>query len=311
MRTEQIERFYQSIAHCGDPGLRLPQRLTEAGFAAFAPRDAFIASFCNNDEEREIHQHYTTQVAKMRLSRQQPTQWWDHRTHYRSQLIEDLKRRRDAANGCDGNEVRTRFPGEPWRRELDPCHANMMAARSKDGATYGPRWKSVLDDEARLLASESSRHATGLSRDFAFDADGRHAFLQRALERDTHPLGFALDRTKSTLGFSVFSKSILPDLDLCWTLEDVEGLVSGYAEGRYRPSLELRRSKVRGRLNKAAKIDPVNLLVIDFVAAIPNLGAAYWLFRNLDQLETSVRAHLCLYGFLAPLIEDAARDAFA
>jgi hypothetical protein len=43
---------------------------------------------------------------------------------------------------------------------------------------------------------------------------------------------------------------------------------------------------------------------------MPNFGAAYWMFRNLDQLETIVKAHLCLYGFLEPLIEDAARETF-
>jgi hypothetical protein len=67
---------------------------------------------------------------------------------------------------------------------------------------------------------------------------------------------------------------------------------------------------VRGRLNRAAKIDPVNLLVVDYASAMPNFGAAYWMFRNLDQLETIVKAHLCLYGFLEPLIEDAARETF-
>jgi len=308
MRVEQIERLYASLTRCGDDVLGLAEQLQTAGFAAIGPRREFRASFCSNDADRALHQKYAIEIAKTALARQQPTQWFESKTFYRSQLLDELRQRRDLENGCDGREIRNRFPGEVWRLEIDPCNMRLAQARMKD-KSFESRWQSVVESESQILAAETLAHATGLGRSFAFDPAGRHAFLDRVLERELAPFAFAFDRQKSSLGYSVFSKKLYDDLDLCWSLEEVDFFVA--FDGNYRPTLQLRRPNVRGKLSRAAKENPANLLLIDYVAAVPDFQVAYWKFRNLDELETIVKAHVYLYGLLAQRIDDAVRDAFS
>jgi len=73
-------------------------------------------------------------------------------------------------------------------------------------------------------------------------------------------------------------------------------------EGYFVPYLELRGRNVRGRIGKA---EMGEFLFIDVRHIVPGFGNAYWKFYGLDELETIIKANLCLYGLMAPMIEAA------
>lgn len=310
MRADQIERFYLSLSRCGEMASRLAEKLKAAGFAAVVPRDEFIESFAVDEQERASHRQFGVEIAKMQLSRQEPAEWWGGKVFYQSSFVEALRQRRDTENGCSTAEIRTKYPGEIWRQEIDPCQARMTFARMKD-ASFRERWQSVIDAEAKLVDRESKEHATGLGEGGGFDPESRYKFLDRVLRRDLPLLGFAFDEAKSSLDYSVYSRRIMGDLDLCWTLEEVDGFTMWRDHGNYRPSLQLRRANAHGTMARAAKKDPANILVVAYNVVLPNFGVAYWRFRNLNELETIAKAHLCLLGLLLQPIESAVREAFA
>ena len=63
-------------------------------------------------------------------------------------------------------------------------------------------------------------------------------------------------------------------------------------------------------MNRAARRDPANLLIVAYSAALPNFDIAYWKFRSLKELETVAKAHLCLLRLVCPPVEDSVREAF-
>jgi hypothetical protein len=120
------------------------------------------------------------------------------------------------------------------------------------------------------------------------------------MERDADSLGFHYDDERSRRNYPVFSKAIVPGWDLCWALEESESYFFIPFEGRFEPQLELRSNKLRGR---PTRVEPGELLFIRYYSVVPGFSNGYWRFLSLDDLETAIKAHLCLYRLMAPIIE--------
>ncbi len=120
------------------------------------------------------------------------------------------------------------------------------------------------------------------------------------MERDAAALGYQYDRSKSRAYFPVFSKAVTDEWDLCWAIEEPNFFFWNPFEGRFLPHLEIRSRMLRGSVRKGKAGE---YLQLRYVSAVPGFFNAYRTFYNPGELETLIKAHLCLYGLVAPIIE--------
>ena len=167
----------------------------------------------------------------------------------------------------------------------------------------------MLEAERRALEDEVACHATGLGKiPHTFDNKGRYIFFTAVMERDAAPLGFHYDKPKSRPNYPVFSKPITDDWHLCWVIEEARSFFHSPLEGSFQPYLELRSRQLCGSLAKARSGE---FLLIRYAGVVPGFFNGYWNFFDLEELETVIKAHLYLYGLMAPIIEDGIRNGLS
>jgi hypothetical protein len=188
-----------------------------------------------------------------------------------------------------------------WRLEIDPCRRRLVQDRVNDRERHEARFTAMLEQEVRALEDESAHHATGLGKvPHTFDNKGRYRFFAAVMERDAAPLGFQYDKAKSRPNYPIFSKAVTDDWHLCWAIEEARAFFHSPMEGKFQPFLELRSRELQGTL---AKVESGQFLYIWHAMVVPGSFSGYWTFFSLDELETAIRAHLCLYSLMAPIIE--------
>jgi hypothetical protein len=138
------------------------------------------------------------------------------------------------------------------------------------------------------------------------DRRQRYAFFTIVMKRDAAALGFEFDSRKSRLGYPVFSKQIDEEWDICWALEEPKSFYQNSVEGRFAPYLEIRNRYLIGSVENGKSGE---FLFIRYHQIVPGFTGAYGKFFKLDELETMIKAHLCLYRLMAPIIEEGAKKA--
>jgi len=227
----------------------------------------------------------------------------DSKNLYFSPFLQRLREERDKINGLPVHQLSSRYPGgeSAWRREVDPCQRRLIQARVTQRDFHEARWTAMLDEERRTLEHEAARHATGLGRiPHTFDNKGRYAFFAAIMERDAVSYGFHYDKAKSRPNYPVFSRAITEDWHLCWAIEEARAFFHSPFEGRFSPFLEIRGRNLHGTL---AKAESGEFLHIRYATVVPGFLGGYWKFFDLDELERVIKAHLYLYGLMAPIIE--------
>jgi hypothetical protein len=89
---------------------------------------------------------------------------------------------------------------------------------------------------------------------------------------------------------------------LSWTVEDPKFFFLTPFQGHLALFLTLRRRTLRGSI---AKGKAGEYLQFRFNIVVPGFYNAYRTFHGLDELEILIRAHLCLYQLMAPILENA------
>jgi hypothetical protein len=308
VQESEVAKFYILLAECGDNMFDYASALVESGLSAFMPRSEFHRSFCRDAAEQETHRSCSIELAKVALARPLPARpSLTHDSLYRSTLIEELVRVRDHENGYPGSELRTRAGRELWRMEIDPCRRQLARSRLEDRPGFDLSWSSVRDKELAMLISETTRHSSGLSRRFSFGRSDRWKFYVAAMEQVAGPLGFCLDKQRSSVGAPVLTKDLAETFRLSWHIDPARFALNNL-EGDFRPSLELRAVAAE---HGVGGNDPQRFLFISYDAAVRDFAQAYCTFRSLDQLETIIKAHLMVYRLLAPSILEAVHGAFS
>ena len=303
--------FGQATAICrellpiGERVFHYMAQLREAGFQAFLPRHEYIESFAETPEELDLHRRCVVEDAQERLGRPTPLRMSDEefKQIYTSPFLQRLRAERDHANGVPVDQLRSRYPGgeSAWRREIDPCQRRLNWTNVNRKDALEERFTAMLEAERQALEDEVACHATGLGRvPHTFDNKGRYTFFAAVMERDAAPLGFRYDTAKSRTNYPIFSKAITDDWHLCWVIEEAREFFHSPFEGRFQPFLELRSRLLGGRLTN---VESGEFLHIPHASVVPGFFNGYWKFFDLDGLETSIRAHLYLYGLMAPIIE--------
>jgi hypothetical protein len=313
LSVEQATKICRALVAIGDEAFRYADRLNDAGYHAFSPRWKFTESYCATEAECELHRKCIIEEAKYSVGWPWPPLYFrwteeERASLYSSPLFARLRAERDKVNGVPEDQLASRYPDESgWRREIDPCRRRQTIAEINARSVYEERWISTLEEERRLLEQEVAEHSSNLARAHTFDEAGRYAFFAAVMERDATPLGFCYDKSKSRAGYPVFSKVITKDWDICWAIEEPKTFFWSPFEGRCVPFLELRGRTLRGPIDS---VQPGEFLRIRYANVVPGFFGAYRTFHGLDELETMIKAHLCLYGLMAPIIEGGLKEAF-
>jgi len=299
---EQADAVGRAIVPTADVIPEMMAGLKAAGFEAWVPYHEFVLSFAESEEERDNRMRYIAEWAKQLLGKPNPFRFTKEQFAriYISSYIQKLRQERDAANGVPTDELSRRYPGEFWRHALEACERRKQQFESRNREAYGNRWEAMLEEGRRRLEDEVIRHATDLHRGYVFDRKGRYGLFTAAMARDAAPLGFSHDKARSRASYPVFSKPLGPRWDLCWTLETGEDFHLSPLEGRFTPCLAIRSRDAQGR---PTKLQLGEFLEIRYPHLIPGFCTAYWKFFGLDELETMIKAHLCLYSLMAPILE--------
>jgi hypothetical protein len=283
--------------------------LISANYSAFFPYYQFEQSFCTTEEDIDIHIKCMTEEAKLTLGRPWPLSLRvspeDRQYIFTSVYIDELCKKRDLANGVPVSQLALVYPGELWRAEIDPCKYKMVYARIWNKKSFDEQWAAVRDEQRRRIESEVARHSTGLAGGYKFgEKKDRHQFFKIVMDRNAPLFGFEYDKSKSGAYRAIFTKQINGAWDLCWVIEELRQFCFSPTEGNFELSLEVRGRHLNGTVDNA---EPGTFLIIRFQNIIPGFLRSYWKFNSFDELETIIKAHLCLYSLFAFVIESGLR----
>jgi len=281
------------------------ERLLQSGFQAFLPYERYKESFC---EAQDIQAHllYMRENAKESLGQIGicPPLLTGEGLGYRSPVLEELRRQRDARIGCSYREAGQRqIPA--FELEIDPCERRYLQMPLLD-PSYRAREEEKQLEKRRLLTIEAQRHASGLALSYAMDKPDKLAFFYEVMTRELAPHGLEYTKRFSTK-YPVFSKELGNGWYLCWGLEDTDVFWVFGNEG----SLDLMVyvcHKTFGKTRLGLSKDDY-FLRIRYEQIVPSFPGAYRSFTNLDELELIVKAHVCLYGMVNEHIEAAIADS--
>jgi hypothetical protein len=125
------------------------------------------------------------------------------------------------------------------------------------------------------------------------------------MEGDAASLGFRLDKRKARPNLPIVSKQITEHWDLCWKLEKPKKVKFGW---HFHPLLELRHRDLAGTIDGK---EAGEFLILRYQHVIRGFGNAYGTFTDLNELETLVKAHLCIYRLMAPILESGIEKIIA
>jgi hypothetical protein len=138
-----------TFVHAGDEIFNYARELEDAQFTAFIPYLRFVEDFCENEEEVRIHRQCLAETAKLVLGRPWPMALvatrHDSKQMYSSEFLQRLLQRRDELNGVPEQQIDDRYPGEGWRREVDPARRRMIEAQVRDRDGFRRRIDAVLE----------------------------------------------------------------------------------------------------------------------------------------------------------------------
>lgn len=221
LSVQQVNAICARLLPIGDKIFEYKEQLRDGGFAAFVPYHEFLDSFCTCEKDQQLHRQCLIEGAKNRLGRPFPLRmiraYGEHL--YFSPFFQQLLDERDQQNGVPETQLSSRYPGELWRQEVDPCERRKTLREITERETYEVSWNHMLRRQRECFLLEAGRHATDLAAAFSFDQRGRYAFYTAAMERHASALGFQLNKKSSRPNYPVFSIQAAGDWELCWTMD--------------------------------------------------------------------------------------------
>jgi hypothetical protein len=302
LSIEQVTELCAEFLSVGDHVFDYMNELRKAGFNAFEPFEEFVLSYATSAEEVALHNRLIVEGPKTLLVDLPPhlVRIWGTGP-FHSEFIENLEARRDKENGVPQHELESRYPGEyVWRSEIDPCLRHMEYFRLTNSEAFDAQWDAVVEAMRLRVAEEAKCFATGLSGAYSFTSSGRHYLFLAVMEREAKNLGFFYDKKRSSTICPVFSNRVTAEWDLCLFIEDFLTFVLTPFDGIFDLYLEIRPRELPGGSRKG-RAEEYPRMRLDRV--VPGFTNAYRKFRNLQELETIIKAHLFLYGLMAPIIE--------
>ena len=289
----------------------LASRLESDGFSAFRPRQEFEESFCSTPSELDLHRRHAIEHSKINFSGRLRSflPFRDRETAmaelYVCPLIEELLK--------DAPHVDRSDLGHAWSM-CEPCNWKREQFRLKHWDDHEQRFRAMMRAEGALFFAETEVHKSEIA-----DRYGRFRLLNsRKLIRELAKhyggrMGFGYDRKKSERNAIAIVKPVNADWELRWLIggkyyakpllgpprnDDREG----YAW--FSPEFYLCES----RLSKQSLAEETEVMGIGYAALVP-LGTAYGSFYDRYELETCVKAHFTLMGYVIDEMVETIRAA--
>lgn len=305
----QANLICSQLLSIGDEAPGIMEQLRLSGFKAFDPYNRFVESFCDSQEELLIHHRYIVEWAKERLGQPTPISIPDMDLVYFSPFLKSLRSEREKNNGVPVDQLSSHFSGGEcaWRYQIDPCERRKVYSEVNHKDLYEMQRNIMLQQQRQQLEIEVRHHSTALSERYAFDKEGRYSLFNAVMYQSTHSTGLQFDKSRSRSAYPVFTKPINDNWDLCLVIEEPRFFNWSASEGDFSPFLEVRSKKLRGKLNKA---EPGEFLNLRYCEIVPGFFSAYRKFCSLAELETIIKAHLCLYETITPALEKGLQQGF-
>lgn len=292
----QVQQISNGLLAVAERTHALADALRQAGFSAFAPYQEFMESFATSSLERDVHRAYLQERAKGMLSIAD--------ARYTSPLMERLR------EGAAASYLRN-DPATEWiaRLHVDPCEQNALLLKVRNGHEYERRERTMLERRASQLSIETARHSTGMATGFPAGMllkPMRFNFAARVLERESAPLGFQRVRSRVAKTGVVVSKPVAAGWDLDWSIASPDLFYFSTRDGSLTLNLKLRARGVAKADNKDV---PGAVFEVKYPALVYGFSTAYMPFRDLDSLETILKAHVQLYRLVAGDLERVVAEA--
>lgn len=290
LTSEQVNQISSGLVGLGEQTHELADNLCLAGYSAFVPYHRFVESFATSKSDLDVHREYVKERAKSMMAISDVT--------YTSPFLAQLK---DVAS-------RSRLRNDPateWiaRLHLDPCEQNAFALKVRNQHEYERRERTMLDERMNELATETARHTTGIATQYPLGMlmkPIRFKFASHVMERELAPLEFRRVRTNAAKSGVVVSKSITPHWHLDWSIADPDLFYFDPGKGSLTLNLKMRAAN-------AAKTDRDDelgkVLSVSYAALVYGFSTTYMAFRELEELEMNIKAHMQLYRLVAPMLE--------
>ena len=299
------DRLCRGLLPLAEDAYALSERLAGIGFSAYLPWQRFFESFAADEAELSEYRAYRIETGKNALGRPWPRSMFDRSTSYFcSDLVKSLFERRDREDDADESELSARYPTLEalWRREVTLCDRRRVQWEVQRRDEYGRLNRQATEASRAVLCSEVERWATGVGSDNGMSLRDPTDSYVAAMELHASRLGFSRDSAKSKgARIPIFSKQIVAEWDLCWTIEQPQLFIGSPEENLFDPSLQLRSRRLAG---SADRVPYDRYLVLRYALVVPEFNRAYLKFSDFASLEALVRAHLGLYELLSPRIED-------
>ncbi len=297
LSMHEVQAICLALCPIGEMVPNFADKLAAQGLRAFIPFFRFPEIFASDQQQVDVHRRCVVEEAKTRLSRPWPFRiGLRNESFYKSEFLAQLAEIRDKENGVPLKEVSSRYPGQIWRLELDPCQRAMALARVQEPSSYltaelaaRSETNTIRQREVALVAAHAPRRDAYVPEEIYADC----------LRGDEFNLGLHLDESRSSGNWPVFTKRTTATWDICIVLENVEGF---FASGVLELLIELRHRDLCGpRRND----DQGLCMIVDYQRLLPGFLQAYRSFANADELRLDIRAHACLCSLLLPAMERA------
>lgn len=309
------DRLCRNWIKIGETVFDLVEQLPKRGFAAFLPEMRFNESFCEGSAEHDLWKQCVVERAKERLGRPWPLRkdFKEPASFYRSPLLLKLEEERDLENGVPVGKLPVTHPGEIWRIQVEPGAQRQARASMEKGAWFRAQAQAVEEERATLVLAEmraSSRAHERVNELSGFDEQHRY---QCFLDVSTEVLvtyGFKPDKRRSRAHYPVLTKELTDEWDICWVPGEHTMFAGILDKGHFSPRIELRHRRFAARVSNVLLPSDNGqhegkFLFVRYQDIVPGFSRAYWLFTSLPVLAHHIRAHLELYGLIAPTLEQA------
>ena len=300
LSTDLAPAICRQIVSIGDSIFTLEEKLVDSGFLAHNARSNFDESFARSPSDIDLHRRIEVEVAKRRLGTVDDLSFPPPAYVYSSDLLMDLAARREKDNGCSFVDISKKYPGEPWRKEIDPCMREYRFYAMRKNDEFSRREEAYEEERRRLFRDDVFVHSCGLSNEYQWHGDGRRIAFVQAMQRAFGPLGFGVaEKYQGTIA-APFSKTVTSRWSIAWIAG--KSIFTSDQNAMLELVLLVLPSALVGR-----RLKPGQALRVRHDLIVPGFFNGYALSDSLDELDTAIQAHATLFALCQEDIEAACR----
>lgn len=313
---EQGLSICKAIAPIMDQADNFSDRLQLKGFSAYQIYRDHLASYCQTEEEWEIHRRCEIEEAKEHLCgacRHFPALSGHPAYLYRRPYLEQLRTKRDSENGVPVEELGQRYTDEREhyvRLSYDPCERNRKYEQYYNRKLFEGKWNAMEARQWAQYGREVAAQKTELGDDWEVSRLGRTSFAITVAEECGRPLGFEFNKSMSLKYWPVLWKPLTEFWGLRWHFKsDAKWEFSPFvtrdnkmAQPNITPQLTLCPVHLRGNIETKAKRGED--LEIRFVRILHGFPNTYRYFYDHHELETNIKANFAMLSIALYEIEN-------